>query len=361
MERLEPRDPDAAARAASAFALVGAGSTVVAAIISPAVLGDGLGRVLCVLTLAGLCTLGLVTLLRPRLLPQLVWVLMPTIVVVVIAFLDLISRDATAAGQIYLCWPVLFASHQLRRPAAILVLVEVITAEAVIVLTLLPLQSALSDLVSVSATLAVMTLLLVFMRDHEERLITRLHRLAMVDDLTGLHTRREFDRAAEVLLAAGTPFSLVLVDIDRFKLINDAHGHPVGDDVLVRTANQLRSSFRAGALVARLGGDEFAVLLPGCSYAVARERAAELAGDLAGGQHPGHDERRTGLPTARTIALAVSIGVAAAPDHAQTLRALYVAADQAMYQAKHAGGGRIGDATPATGTSAALHVQAPAF
>ena len=89
---------------------------------------------------------------------------------------------------------------------------------------------------------------------------------AMLDPLTGAANRRGFERALEVELERsarrGHPCALVIVDLDDFKLVNDRHGHGVGDEVLVMLAERLRDSVRSADTVARLGGEEFALLLP---------------------------------------------------------------------------------------------------
>ncbi|MCA9268037.1 MAG: GGDEF domain-containing protein, partial [Planctomycetales bacterium] len=93
-----------------------------------------------------------------------------------------------------------------------------------------------------------------------------VRREARTDELTGVANRKAFDEKLHVLLGRWrreeTPFSLVLVDLDHFKRINDSHGHPAGDFVLERVGCVLRECVRDGDFIARLGGDEFAVLLP---------------------------------------------------------------------------------------------------
>ena len=112
----------------------------------------------------------------------------------------------------------------------------------------------------------------------------------MLDPLTGTANRRGFERALEVELERsarrGHPCALVIVDLDDFKLVNDRHGHGVGDEVLVMLAERLRDSVRSADTVARLGGEEFALLLPetppvrrasrrrACAERVRRERHA---------------------------------------------------------------------------------------
>lgn len=112
------------------------------------------------------------------------------------------------------------------------------------------------------------------------RLATRLRAGATTDSLTGVLNRAAFtDVARDVLAAAarrGRPVSLVVVDLDDFKLVNDQLGHTAGDDVLARVALEWRSCLRAGDVLARLGGDEFVVLLPGAGRAQAHDVVARM-------------------------------------------------------------------------------------
>jgi len=107
------------------------------------------------------------------------------------------------------------------------------------------------------------------------RLATQLRSGATIDALTGVLNRAAFTDAANDLLAAATrrghPVSLVVADLDDFKLINDQYGHTEGDRVLARVAQDWRSCLRSGDVLARLGGDEFVVLLPGANLAQARD------------------------------------------------------------------------------------------
>jgi diguanylate cyclase (GGDEF)-like protein len=138
-------------------------------------------------------------------------------------------------------------------------------------------------------------------------LLAQLERLSHEDPLTGLANRRRWDaELAEVCTGAragGEPVSLLLVDLDHFKRINDAHGHPGGDEVLRRVAGLLSAAVRGGDLVARLGGDEFAVLMPGASeeraIALAEEMRCGAAGLRIDGVAPGEVSLSLGVATAR--------------------------------------------------------------
>jgi diguanylate cyclase (GGDEF)-like protein len=116
-------------------------------------------------------------------------------------------------------------------------------------------------------------------------LLTQLERLSHEDPLTGLANRRRWDAELSVVCAAGResgePVSLVLVDLDHFKRINDRHGHAAGDEALKAVADLLRSRLRAGELAARLGGDEIGILLPGTDRARADGLAEQLRREAA--------------------------------------------------------------------------------
>jgi len=158
----------------------------------------------------------------------------------------------------------------------------------------------------------------------------QLEALNRIDSLTGLESRAYWETQAEALLRAhqtdGRPASLVLVDIDRFKAINDRYGHAVGDDVLRSIAELMRRSLGADCHAGRLGGDEFAAILPDSLPA-----AAELA------QQFENEVQRLSFPRHPGLRCSVSLGLARAPDGSLGLREWVEAADRAMYEAKEAG------------------------
>ncbi|MBP2229177.1 diguanylate cyclase (GGDEF)-like protein/PAS domain S-box-containing protein [Azospirillum agricola] len=175
-----------------------------------------------------------------------------------------------------------------------------------------------------------------------KRLEEQLAVAARTDGLTGLANRRSFDEALDRAWTrahrTGAPLALLLIDIDRFKLFNDAYGHPAGDTCLRRVAATVAGlARRPGDLAARYGGEEMAVILPDTDEAGAVELAEQLRSAIQGLalEHAGN--RPAGVVT-------VSIGVAATvpPDGDRLEPATLVAsADSALYAAKHAGRNRV--------------------
>ncbi len=158
-----------------------------------------------------------------------------------------------------------------------------------------------------------------------------LDRHAHLDPLTGLGNRRAFKRYLDELLSSDEHrVALILVDIDRFKAVNDTFGHLVGDEALQRLGSVLRGLVRGGDLAARLGGDEFLLLLRGTGPEVAAERAGSVIDALSQSRRasPG------GPPP-----FAVSVGVASGDP--SSLDQLMAEADRALYEAKSTGGDRV--------------------
>jgi diguanylate cyclase (GGDEF)-like protein/PAS domain S-box-containing protein len=162
------------------------------------------------------------------------------------------------------------------------------------------------------------------------------------DHLTGIANRRTFFEAGEIELARWRrqprPLSLLLLDADHFKAINDQHGHPAGDAVLRDLAATLSANFREVDVVARVGGEEFAVLLPSTALEGALAVARRLLAAIAA--------RRVSAD-GTDIAYSVSGGVAAMDDGVSGLDALMKRADEALYAAKRAGRNRIAQWQPA--------------
>ena len=121
--------------------------------------------------------------------------------------------------------------------------------------------------------------------DHLEKRVQSLHIKATQDPLTGVANRAEFDRVLMDMVDQGhlseKPFSLIISDIDRFKQVNDKHGHQAGDEALISFARLLRRMSRHGDHVARYGGEEFVMLCPGCNCAEAAHLAEKIRSELA--------------------------------------------------------------------------------
>lgn len=167
-----------------------------------------------------------------------------------------------------------------------------------------------------------------------------LYQLATTDVLTGLFNRRYFDsrmeRELERAERRGIAISLLMLDIDRFKQVNDRFGHPAGDQVLIELARRLRMGFQEGATLCRYGGEEFAVMLIDVELEEAKQKADAFRRGLASTPF---EFLVDGQRMAKTIT--VSIGVACYPDDGDTPRILIDRSDQALYEAKAAGRNRV--------------------
>ena len=188
------------------------------------------------------------------------------------------------------------------------------------------------------AALALVAAVVYWLRAQVEGLLARLHGQATTDALTGVGNRRSFDRALgdeiDTARSRQTPVALVIGDLDRFKVINDQHGHAIGDAVLRRVATVLQERVAPAGAVFRVGGEEFAILLPGVDEAAARAVAEAVRGDVEA-----HVERT------ERIKVTVSFGVTdLQPGPGSTDDAalsMYAAADQALYDAKRTGRNRV--------------------
>jgi diguanylate cyclase (GGDEF)-like protein len=163
-----------------------------------------------------------------------------------------------------------------------------------------------------------------------------LRQQALHDPLTGLYNRRYLEHLMPQILAAaadlGQPTSLIAVDIDHFKQVNDLYGHAVGDQVLQVVARLLQASVADEMIACRVGGEEFLMVLPGMACAVAHDFAERLRMRVAALHH-------TSTPS--TPQITISVGVAVFPEHGDTLAPLVAVADAALYRAKADGRNRV--------------------
>lgn len=193
-------------------------------------------------------------------------------------------------------------------------------------------QSAWLAILCFAGMLFTVAIAFTFMALTKER-IERVQRLAAdTDPLTGVASRRALVSAAQALLAEPErPVTLLLFDLDHFKSINDAHGHTVGDGVLVGFCCVVRALLPPDALFGRMGGEEFACVLPDRDVEAALRYAALIRGAVA----------RLAVPDLPGLSVSVSIGAAASRAFGRDLDTLLREADAALYRAKRNGRNRV--------------------
>lgn len=167
-----------------------------------------------------------------------------------------------------------------------------------------------------------------------QRLNRELERLSITDRLTGLYNRMRldecFDREIRRCQRHPQAFSIILLDIDHFKLINDTYGHQAGDQVLIAVAGNLRANIRQTDIIGRWGGEEFMILCPGTDLDGVMTLAENLRQHLAA----------TPMPPARQVTASFGVASYCAGDQPQDMVSR---ADRALYAAKHAGRNRVAD------------------
>ncbi|HEQ71054.1 MAG TPA: sensor domain-containing diguanylate cyclase, partial [Spirochaetia bacterium] len=169
------------------------------------------------------------------------------------------------------------------------------------------------------------------------RLYREVERMAQIDGLTGIYTRRHFESIARhqwyFSLRHRRPFCVIMADIDFFKKVNDTHGHAAGDAVLRQVAERLRVNLREADVLGRYGGEEFIVLLPQTGLEHAREIAERIRAAVAG---------RPMTISSGDLAVTVSFGVAHyRPGKDESLLAVIKRADSALYEAKEKSRNRV--------------------
>lgn len=236
------------------------------------------------------------------------------------------------------------------RYAAMLAFAILLALMPVRALVTLRVGAPVNGYLSPDLTQALITLLLVLtvllwnlaiLSMSHERLENRLRGMAYNDPLTGAYNRAGFRNLAQRQLQRSArdrePASLLLMDLDHFKRINDSHGHEAGDRLLRAFVEAVRQWVRPADLLARYGGEEFCVLLPGSN--------AQEAAVVAERVRAGIERLRLG-GTLAAVGTTVSIGVAELPIASADLEEALRRADQALYAAKHGGRNRIELATP---------------
>lgn len=173
------------------------------------------------------------------------------------------------------------------------------------------------------------TLVMTAMRNRRSAL--ELSRLARTDHLTGIANRAQFELAiaSEIQQTARTDecFTVLCMDLDGFKDVNDAHGHAAGDEVLREVSRRLQAQAREGDTVARLGGDEFGIVMRRGTAQEARALCKRIVAAV---------EQPVALPSGHAVAVGISVGEASFSRSAESVDALMAQADRALYAAKRA-------------------------
>lgn len=164
----------------------------------------------------------------------------------------------------------------------------------------------------------------------------QMKKLARTDQLTGLLNRRGFHRLSDRMItharAQGAPLSLILLDLDAFKSINDQHGHPTGDATLLSVGRFLNTRCGSSERAARLGGEEFVVIIPDADLDTATNHAEQIRQQLS---------ELTIVKDHPSLRVTASFGVATLRDSDNDLYDLFKRADKAMYQSKRSGRNRV--------------------
>jgi diguanylate cyclase (GGDEF)-like protein len=237
-------------------------------------------------------------------------------------------------NNIVYLWICIYCFYFFRLPHALGQLAFAGIAYGAVLVADAPADTILTRWLVTMVTLLIAGLLIARLRDWLRESTAELTRQARVDSLTGALNRNALGERAAIEFARAqrerTPTSVIEVDVDRFKQLNDNFGHPVGDEVLQRVARALAEGTRETDVVARVGGDEFAVLLPQTPAQEARHVAERLRvaaeSDLEAGGTP--------------VGLSVGVATTDGPP-ALTFEQLWAAADAAMYDAKRSGGGEV--------------------
>jgi diguanylate cyclase (GGDEF)-like protein/putative nucleotidyltransferase with HDIG domain len=240
----------------------------------------------------------------------------------------------SAYGPLPFVWVTLLAFYFFGRAAALVHLALMAAGYALALGLEDPSESPLDGWVATVVTLLVTGLFVSVVRDRLARLIGRLSDAAHRDALTQLLNRRGFqtvfDMELERARRADQPLSLIVGDLDRFKRVNDAYGHAVGDAVLSYVAEAIKRAKRGFDSAARVGGEEFAVLAPDCD----EHGAYMLAERIRAAVHEAVSEKQ------EEAQLTISFGISTFPLHGQSADGLLRSADQALYAAKRLGRNR---------------------
>lgn len=260
------------------------------------------------------------------------------VALLLIAWLDNLTATAPVQHLYYL--PIIYAATRFKRAGGALVALLAVLLYHLTDPILMRWQYAEADIVQTSLFLIVGVVTAKMTNDAEQ-----LRVLASTDDLTGLHNLRSFEkhlaRMVQQARYTGAPMSLLVLDLDRLKTLNDTHGHLAGAEAVRTVGHTIARSLPTAAVACRYGGDEFVIALPRATPAYAAAVAEELAAEVRR-LAPTLDGRE--FPKG---SLSVSIGVASRTfsknmrDDVTEGELLFQAADRALYFAKAAGRNRV--------------------
>jgi diguanylate cyclase (GGDEF)-like protein len=241
------------------------------------------------------------------------------------------------AAVLYM-WPAVWTALFFGTGGTAFIVAWTALIHGIVLLTLPPAESNIDRWIDVSVAVLVVAAVVRTLAARSQRLLAQLVDEARVDPLTGLLNRRGLDERmeAEIARAAreGTPLGAVAFDLDHFKRVNDAHGHEIGDRVLVWLGGLLKEQARGIDVLSRVGGEEFLVLLPGADHDAAAVFAERVRTAVA---TPGDGRHRAGLPESLRLTISAGVSSAVAPVNGPRLHA---EADQALYAAKRSGRNR---------------------
>jgi len=249
------------------------------------------------------------------------------------------ERSGGPAGydELYYLWVVFYAAYYFPRRTLVLQVLLIAVSYGVTLALIDPGPIGTSRWLTVIGLVTGGAIVVRLLTEHVEQLMAELDEAASTDRLTGLANRRALEehyrREAARVARTGEPISLVLLDLNRFKHINDLYGHAAGDTALVGVAGRMRSILRATDVAARVGGDEFVLLLPNSDEENATAVAERLAESAA--------ERYAGITP-----VGFCFGVATSEAGTESLDDLTRTADQALYVKKRARYGGASSTTP---------------
>ncbi len=329
MTRLE-REASTAARVGGAMLAAGGLIPIALTMALPTFAN---GRQLPTLLLGTVAVLaGVFCLAYPRRVPRWGLHLLPPFGTGLVGLATWLNATAADGSELLYIWPVLYAAYFLSLRAGLANVALIAVLYPPIAVHLMG-SGGVSPSVYLVGTSVVTVLIVSSLRRQLGRVLAASEHEARTDRLTGLANRRAWDEDLGRELTRqrrhGWALSVVMIDLDHFKRLNDTHGHAAGDVALAGVAAVLRAGVRQADVLARLGGEEFGLILPGCAAAEAVTIAEALRRRV--------EEAARDWPTPVTV----SVGVAGLPEHATTGDDLVRAADAALYAAKRSGRNRV--------------------